>query len=116
MWKALRHGLRLVAFSLRARGVLAMVKSAVRWIADRELRAVDSGFDARFGTDLNAALTPAEGATAAGGAPGRVRASRFVELGSGKGGAVLLAAMRDHRRVVGVELSPVLHAIATANL
>src|SRR6185436_5773272 len=62
MGKAIWHRIRLVAYTLRAIGVLAMIKGAVRWIADRELRAVDSGFDARFGTDTNAALTPAEAA------------------------------------------------------
>ena len=40
----------------------------------------------------------------------------FVDLGSGKGRAVLLAAMRGFREVVGVELSPVLHGIAEQNV
>jgi SAM-dependent methyltransferase len=40
----------------------------------------------------------------------------FVDLGSGKGRAVLLAAMHPFARAIGVELSPELHAIALANL
>jgi SAM-dependent methyltransferase len=40
----------------------------------------------------------------------------FIDLGSGKGRAVLLAAMHPFTRTVGVELSPELHAIARANL
>lgn len=40
----------------------------------------------------------------------------FLDLGSGKGRVVLQAAERPFKRVVGVELSTELHAIATANL
>ncbi len=40
----------------------------------------------------------------------------FVDLGSGMGRAVLLAASRPFRQVVGVEISPALHAIARDNL
>ncbi len=39
----------------------------------------------------------------------------FVDLGSGMGRAVLLAASRPFRQVVGVEISPALHAIARDN-
>jgi SAM-dependent methyltransferase len=40
----------------------------------------------------------------------------FLDLGSGKGRVVLQAAKRPFKRVIGVELSTELHAIATANL
>jgi SAM-dependent methyltransferase len=40
----------------------------------------------------------------------------FVDLGSGMGRMVLRAAEYPFRRVIGVELSPELHAIAVANL
>jgi SAM-dependent methyltransferase len=40
----------------------------------------------------------------------------FVDLGSGMGRAVLLAAQQPFRQVVGVELSPALHEIARENL
>ncbi len=40
----------------------------------------------------------------------------FVDLGSGKGRAVLLAAALPFRRIVGVEFSPRLDAVARANL
>lgn len=40
----------------------------------------------------------------------------FLDLGSGKGRVVLLAATAGFRRVVGVEASPTLHAIACRNL
>jgi SAM-dependent methyltransferase len=40
----------------------------------------------------------------------------FLDLGSGKGRVVLQAAKRPFKRVIGVELSAELHAIAIANL
>jgi hypothetical protein len=40
----------------------------------------------------------------------------FVDFGSGKGRIVMRAAMHPFRRVIGVELSPQLHAVATRNL
>jgi SAM-dependent methyltransferase len=43
------------------------------------------------------------------------RSSAFVDIGSGKGRVVFLAAMRAFREVVGVELSPVLHEVAERN-
>lgn len=39
----------------------------------------------------------------------------FVDLGSGKGRALILAAKRAFRRVIGVEFAPSLHEIATRN-
>jgi SAM-dependent methyltransferase len=40
----------------------------------------------------------------------------FVDLGSGKGRALLLAAELPFREVVGVEISPELHAVALSNI
>ena len=40
----------------------------------------------------------------------------FVDVGSGMGRVVLLAARRPFRRVVGVEISPALHEVARENL
>ena len=40
----------------------------------------------------------------------------FVDLGSGKGRVVCLAACHPFKRVVGVELAPELHAIAEENI
>lgn len=40
----------------------------------------------------------------------------FVDLGSGKGRALLLASDYSFRRIIGVELLPELHAIARANV
>jgi SAM-dependent methyltransferase len=40
----------------------------------------------------------------------------FLDLGSGKGGVVLMAATRPFRKVIGVEISPRLHEVALSNL
>jgi predicted RNA methylase len=40
----------------------------------------------------------------------------FVDLGSGKGRVLLMAAEYDFRRIIGVELLPELHAIALENV
>src|SRR3954468_12805247 len=55
------------------------------------------------------ALAPALPAEGAGG-------FTFVDVGSGKGRALLLAAEYPFPRIVGVELVPELHAIALANI
>ena len=39
----------------------------------------------------------------------------FVDIGSGMGRVVLLAAMRPYRQIIGVEFSPALHEIAREN-
>jgi len=41
--------------------------------------------------------------------------STFVDVGSGMGRVILLAARRPFRQIVGVEISPALHEIARAN-
>jgi hypothetical protein len=40
----------------------------------------------------------------------------FIDFGSGKGRAVMLAASYPFREILGIELSPELHAVAAANL
>ena len=44
-----------------------------------------------------------------------VRDATFVDLGSGKGGAVLVAADEGFAEAVGVEFSPTLHHVAVTN-
>ncbi len=48
--------------------------------------------------------------------PFDLRGTTFVDLGSGLGRAVLEAASLPFRQVVGVEISPALHAVACDNL
>jgi SAM-dependent methyltransferase len=45
-----------------------------------------------------------------------VRAAAFVDVGCGMGRALLLASEQPFKQVVGIELSPALHAIASENL
>lgn len=47
---------------------------------------------------------------------GRLQEYSFVDFGSGKGLAVMLASNLPFKHVYGVEMSPALHAIAQANL
>ena len=47
---------------------------------------------------------------------GRVEAYGFVDVGAGKGRAVLLAAELPFRKIVGVELNPALARVAETNL
>jgi hypothetical protein len=46
----------------------------------------------------------------------REQDATFIDIGSGKGRVVLRAGMRAVREVIGIELSPVLHATAQRNL
>ncbi len=41
--------------------------------------------------------------------------STFIDIGSGMGRVVLLAARRPYRQIIGVEISPALHQIAKDN-
>jgi SAM-dependent methyltransferase len=44
------------------------------------------------------------------------RGAAFVDIGSGMGRAVLLASEYPFKQVLGIELSPALHAVASTNL
>ncbi len=136
----LRHWFNLLAYSWRAIGPRRLVQRLLPYSTDREARSVDSGFDGRYGTETNAALTPGEaaiplarriGATmylpsmdadldamldALAWSPELIAQSTFMDIGSGKGRAVFLAAMRTFRDTLGLELSPVLHEVAEKNL
>lgn len=140
IFRTLKHWLSLALYSWRAIGPRAIATKLLAYSTDAEARNSDSGFDARFGTDTTRELTPGEaalpperrvGATmylpsmdgdldamfdALGWPVARLRETTFVDLGSGKGRAVFLAAMRPLRAAIGVELSPVLHGIAERNL
>lgn len=80
-------------------------------------------FDRRFGVEtrwfdlFRYEPTPPDVCLAALAAvPARPEEHTFVDLGSGKGRAVLLAATRPYRAAVGVEHRAALHAAATRNL
>jgi SAM-dependent methyltransferase len=141
MIDALRHRLQLLLYAWRTVGPGTMLRNTWRWALDGEARNSNSSeLDARFGIDTTAELTPNEAAipaarravatmylpslgddldamlAALAWPESLARDATFVDIGSGKGRVVLLAAMRRFREVVGVELSPVLHRIAGRNL
>ena len=112
-------------------GPLLRILSASLW------RAVGRPFDRRLGTDTEAVRWPGEmqvvGPNAAQGceytaSPARtfwlsagslrIEASRFtfVDIGSGKGRVLLLAAALPFRRIEGVEFASDLNAVAARNI
>jgi hypothetical protein len=139
MLNRLRHLLHFFAYSIRAIGPRRLATKSLPLLTDRDARTPDRAFDLRFGTDTTTGLTPAEAnlpsarravatmylpthgedfaAMLAGLAwpQSRLAEATFVDVGSGKGRVVLLAAMHAFRESVGVELSPVLHDLAVRN-
>jgi hypothetical protein len=140
MTNSLGHRLRLLGHAWHAIGPTTLLRNALRWSLDGEARNTNCAFDVRFGTDTTAPVTPGEAAIptvrrgdatmyvpsveqdldamleALAWSETRVHDAAFVDVGSGKARVVLLAAMRGFRTVQGIELSPVLDAIARRNL
>ena len=115
--------------------LFALSESQSAW--RRAKRDVDRRFDAGLGVDTGGitavrhltvpahrracavdhiAIDPGEFERAISALPIDLSPFTFVDFGSGKGRAVLLAAALPFRRVVGVELAPELHQIAARNL
>jgi SAM-dependent methyltransferase len=127
---------RMTAGPIEERGLFQTARSAVRTLfAVRQERL--EGFDARYGTDTGRHVTMEDLAAVGPDVPAlwryaptlvapfrRMMAALpvaeeelvFVDLGSGKGRALLLASEYPFRRIVGVELSPKLHRIAQTNV
>ena len=74
-----------------------------------------TGNNRRFGVN-HIASEPDELESALDSLPPDLAGLTFVDLGSGKGRAVLLASRRPFRRIVGVEFAQELHEAARANL
>jgi SAM-dependent methyltransferase len=123
--------------SLRAEGLWRTSVRVLGHIAYLRNRWMDRGFDRRFGTDTCGVIPPEqldlEGEHARGAnryEPIQLSVFRrimrdlpvhhpdyaFLDLGSGKGRALLLASRFPFRRIIGVELSPALHAAAARNV
>lgn len=121
---------------LRARGVWGMTKSIPAYAASWWRRWQDGAIDRKYGTDTGGILE--KEALAAHGehsgastgyeaiqvplfrrimrdVPARPSEHVFVDFGSGKGRALLMAAEYGFKRVIGIELSPLLHQVAAAN-
>jgi SAM-dependent methyltransferase len=136
MSSKLKNLLRMAAGPVRERGLVETVRSVRSCLHDRARERADP-FDAAFGTDTEQRVTLADLEATGGDVPalwrywptpratfGRIMEAvsvpfsqtTFVDLGSGKGRVLLMAAEYSFHAIVGVELSPSLHAIARANL
>lgn len=132
--------------SLRRRGVLGTVKTGVVYVgyharqmtpAARRARVRDVEFDRQFGVDTSGIVelssldfnSPSyeSGHRYQATSPSLLREALetlkityddfiFIDIGSGKGRALLLASEFPFKRVVGVEFAPQLHAIALKNI
>ena len=106
-----------------------------RW--RRDVRRCDREFDERYGVDTGGVMEPGRlgvdspsrryAVACIASRPEEFRRTieavpidhadfTFVDYGAGKGRAVLLASADPFRRVVGVEFSPALHAVAQRNV
>jgi hypothetical protein len=118
-------------------GPLSAARLAVLRMLDRLLRPAPWDFDQRYGTVTNSPVEVADGQLPPSAFDTAVRyvATRpeviwhicrklpirhedfvFLDLGSGRGRALLAAADFPFREIVGVEVSPLHHAIANRNI
>jgi SAM-dependent methyltransferase len=117
------------------RKALRRIKATIRW--EQRLHARESRrFDSRLGIDTAGRLEPTDLTVAEGDAaqgitylgtqprlarwwlaalPGDVQAFTFIDMGSGKGRVLALAAEHGYGRVVGVEFVEELHDVAVEN-
>ncbi|HEX5369149.1 MAG TPA: class I SAM-dependent methyltransferase [Dehalococcoidia bacterium] len=124
--------------SLRYRGLIATARrSLARVVASRSLPGEALEFDRRYGVDTSGSVPLSEVETIGDNADAGVdysgthgpaflqaidsleidyRRFVFIDYGSGKGKALLLASWYPFRRIAGVEFSPELHAIADRNI
>ncbi|MDH3598265.1 MAG: class I SAM-dependent methyltransferase [Candidatus Tectomicrobia bacterium] len=134
----LAHWFRLIAFSCREIGVFPTFRSQLVSRLRRQSDE-DDPFDRDYGTDTSGTLTPSEAQLSGdraeeasaytpiptdelrrmiedSGIPHEALGGyTFVDIGSGKGRAVLMAASYPFKRVCGVEMSEMLHAAAQQN-
>ena len=136
MTSKLKNLLRMAAGLLRERSWRRSVRSLRSALYDRR-RARSAPFDDAFGTDTERKVTLADLDATGGDVPALWRyrptprdsfadimraidvpfeRTEFVDLGSGKGRALIMASEFPFRRVVGVELSPALHRVAERNI
>jgi hypothetical protein len=137
---------RRITRSLRRHGFIGTIPLAARYVihrlkqatpAARRQRAADAEFDRRFGVDTTGIIElgtlEVDGPSYDSGsryqatAPGIVtemvlslgidhKDFVFIDFGSGKGRALLVASNFPFKRVIGVEFAPALHAIAQKNI
>jgi len=131
-----RNVARCIAGPVRDRGLREAIHS-IRLVRTAQKRELTEAFDARFGTDTSRTFHWSDLDATGGDVPSLwryypiTRAGfdpamnaidvslddfTFVDLGSGKGRALFYAADWPFRRIVGVEIAPALHEIATGNV
>jgi hypothetical protein len=134
LWRKLR-------WSITQRGLAGTIKAASKALTRRSPPPVQHPFDERYGTDTSgligggalttghphdiyitayAGIAPSRFEAAldrwrASIGPARVEDYTFIDLGCGKGRALLLASRWPFRQVVGIELNPQLASIAESN-
>ena len=133
--------LRKLRWSITHRGLLGTLKAAPKALLRGSPSVVQHPFDQRYGTDTSGLIGGGSLATGhphdvyitgyAGIAPSRFSAAldrwrgtigaariedyTFIDLGCGKGRALLLASRLPFREVIGIELNPELAAVAARN-
>ena len=133
--------LRKLRWSMTQRGLLGTLKAAPKAILRRSSTTASHPFDERYGMDTSGLIGGGSLAVGhrhdayitgyAGISPSRFEAAierwrdtisparledyTFIDLGCGKGRAVLLASRLPFREVIGIELNPQLAAIAQRN-
>jgi len=140
----LNHLLRVARISLKERGAMETLKQGPAYLITHVRRRMawrtlerEDGFDEKYGTDTTTILGPGDfGSTSEnlGHAvlylPTLPRTLKriisvmnipyedfvFIDFGSGKGRTLLIASEFPFKRIIGVELSPRLHAIAQKNI
>jgi SAM-dependent methyltransferase len=136
MTSKLKNLWRMASGPVRERGWRETVRSVRSCLHDRA-RERDEPFDATFGTDTARSVTLADLDATGADVPALWRywptpratfhrimqdvllpfsETAFIDLGSGKGRVVLMASEYPFRRIMGIELSPALHAVARDNL
>lgn len=133
LWRKLR-------WSITQRGLTGTMKAAVKALTRRPASPAQHPFDRLYGTDTSGVIGGGALATGhphdiyitayAGIAPSRFEAAltrwratatapiddyTFIDLGCGKGRALLLASRLPFREVIGIELNPQLATIAQSN-
>ena len=123
---------------LITQGPMALVRAGLEYAADRHRCWLDGRLDRRYGIDTCGIDDNLAGLGACGehqrhgfayepiqlnvfgdilqSLPISPKDYIFIDFGSGKGRALILAAEAGFKRVIGIEFAPVLHAVAQRNL
>jgi SAM-dependent methyltransferase len=140
-----RQALSLLRWSIQHRGLAATIKTSLRRLSPRHVKPQDMNtnpFDQKYGVDTGGLISGGMLAIGSrndsyncayyGMAPSRLLAGidrwkqyisadaisrySFIDLGSGKGRALMVASEHPFRQVIGVEINPGLASTATDNL